>query len=893
MLCVAAAYAVMAQGPGWNQNSHYALIRAMSDGTPTIDRTRYETGAWYFTGDISDYRGHVYSNKAPGFAFATFPAYQVMKAAGKAKPVQYPTGQLWFLSLWSVVLPACILLLLVRKIGDELEPGFGTAAAVTLGLATLILPFSTLFFSHLFSAMLGFAAFAILWYERQGPPRLAWVGAAGLLAGYAITTEFPNAITAGVVGCYALARSGALRRGLAYGGGAILGLVPLLLYNQWAFGSPAHLSYQSTVGFGPTGTLFLTTPSFRRAVEVLFAPVGLLRMTPIVVLGAVGTVLLYRRGQRLEALLIGGIALAYLIFESSYKFPFGGSSPGPRQLIPILPFLALPLATAYRRLPVTTLALAIPSAVVMVAVTVTHPVEYWEGYARWFHQVGEGNFSATILSLFGGVSLDQLKLPSSTHWYSLLLFLVPVVLAVALPAAQRPRIRLSWHDVLSGATCFLGWLVIQREAPRWLAGNGVSRHWAPLAVTLLAIAVAAVALALPYVFRRSPRAPRRRGVLKSLNPGADHVTRTWRTIRPPPSGLHVNETPETRADPTPGLRGKADAPQRSPAGRQGRVRVGAVAAVAIAVGFIIWAAVGTGGGGGGSSVPPTRNVKGTNPVALSLSGLETLSGAFKQPIYWVGKKPGAKYELRQTNDAKVYVRYLPPGVPAGDPRPLLTVGTYSMQNAFSATQAIAKTGVQVSAGHGAVAVQPKGDSARVYVAFSGNDYQIEVYSPTPGQARRLVERGAVKAVQVAKPITPRVRAITPAGLKRLAAGLGQPIYWVGPEPNVTYELTQTKGGLIYVRYLPAGVNLGDRSAFLTIGTYPVTKAFDVTKALAKRPHNKLIGLNGGGIAVFSKTRTARDVYVAFPNADYQIEVFDPKPGNARKLVTSQQVVAVG
>ena len=33
---IAVACGVMAQGPGWNQNSHYALIRGLADGTPTI-----------------------------------------------------------------------------------------------------------------------------------------------------------------------------------------------------------------------------------------------------------------------------------------------------------------------------------------------------------------------------------------------------------------------------------------------------------------------------------------------------------------------------------------------------------------------------------------------------------------------------------------------------------------------------------------------------------------------------------------------------------------------------------------------------------------------------------------------------------------------------------------
>ena len=50
------------------------------------------------------------------------------------------------------------------------------------------------------------------------------------------------------------------------------------------------------------------------------------------------------------------------IYDSGYWLPFGGGSPGPRFLIPMLPFLAVGLACAWRRFPATTLALAVPSA---------------------------------------------------------------------------------------------------------------------------------------------------------------------------------------------------------------------------------------------------------------------------------------------------------------------------------------------------------------------------------------------------------------------------------------------------------------------------------------------------------------------------------------------------
>ena len=158
LLVLVAASAVLLQPFGYNQGSHLALVHALADGTPRIDRYRD------YSGDESFYRGHAYSNKAPGLAFATLPAYLALRAA------HLPHG-VHVLSLWSVLLPAALLLLLVGSTVERIEPGLGTLTAATLGLATLVLPFTSLFFAHVLSALLGFAAFALLWRERDGPPR--------------------------------------------------------------------------------------------------------------------------------------------------------------------------------------------------------------------------------------------------------------------------------------------------------------------------------------------------------------------------------------------------------------------------------------------------------------------------------------------------------------------------------------------------------------------------------------------------------------------------------------------------------------------------------------------------------------------------------------------------
>jgi hypothetical protein len=500
ILSLTAAYATLVQGPGWNQNSHYALTRALADQrVPWIDVSRYRIGQ-EVTYDISVYKGHVYSNKAPGFAFATLPAYIVMKAAGQASPPTDDSRQLWLLGLWSVVLPALVLLLVVRRVANDLEPGFGTAAAVTLGIGTLMLPFATLFFSHILSALLGFAAFAVLWYERRRQASLGMVAAAGLLVGYAVTTEFPNAIMAAILGLAALARPPRVRRAAAFGAGALVGLAPLLAYQQWAFGSPFRVPYSYTVGFGSTGSLFLTTPSFRRLIEVLFAPVGILRTTPVLAVAAVGIVLLFRRGCRFEARVIAGITVAFLLFEASYATPFGGGSPGPRQMVPMLPFLALPLATAFRRMPLTTIALAAVSLVEMVASTITHPIFYTADYANWFRRLGAHDFSATVLTFFSNHHfIDGLMDRATTGWLPLLAFGVPAVLAIAFTLAERPPVTLRLRDALQAGLCLAGWALLNREGPKLLySGHSLGREWAPEVVLFIAAGVVVVASALPY-----------------------------------------------------------------------------------------------------------------------------------------------------------------------------------------------------------------------------------------------------------------------------------------------------------------------------------------------------------------------------------------------------------
>jgi hypothetical protein len=57
---------------------------------------------------------------------------------------------------------------------------------------------------------------------------------------------------------------------------------------------------------------------------------------------------------------------------------------------------------------------------------------------------------------------------------------------------------------------------------------------------------------------------------------------------------------------------------------------------------------------------------------------------------------------------------------------------------------------------------------------------------------------------------------------------------------------------------------------------------------SRRPGEFVHKISGGGLAIASR-QVPRSVYFAYPRSSYLIEVFDPSPAQARRLVLSGKV----
>lgn len=482
---VVLAWAMPMQSAGCAQTSHYAATRSFAQGVPYIDRYAAQTCDAVRSG------GHVYAAKGPALDLWSAPWYLLLHAAGAVPHdwnigMTYPDAMagvplraLWQIGLWAVVLPGLLLLVLVRRLADEIEPGTGVASAVILGLGTLVLPFSTLLFEHVPAAMLLFASFLLLFRGRS--PLLA-----GACAGLAVAADLPDALAAVVVGLYAASRVPHLRRLALFAAGGAVGLAPVWAFGIWAFGNPFHLAYTGTAvqgaagGWESTGFFGQSAPSFHILVALVLSQRGLLVLTPVVAAAFAGGVLLWRRGLRREAAFVAALVAVELVWNSARHptdFALGGWVPGPRFLIPLLPFLAVALAPALRRAPATVGALAAISIGAMAVATSAEPLLSNDDTHHWIARIEQGNFAETWLSL-GSIGHG---------WLAIIPFYALVVAAVVCAAAAT-RVSVTRRDVATAVAAVAAWIVVEHGAPELLRVDELVRQsWGALAALLLLV----------------------------------------------------------------------------------------------------------------------------------------------------------------------------------------------------------------------------------------------------------------------------------------------------------------------------------------------------------------------------------------------------------------------
>ena len=140
------------------------------------------------------------------------------------------------------------------------------------------------------------------------------------------------------------------------------------------------------------------------------------------------------------------------------------------------------------------------------------------------------------------------------------------------------------------------------------------------------------------------------------------------------------------------------------------------------------------------------------PRIVSVSELEELAAEDAGvPIYWLGARKGSRYELSETADGGYSVAYLQAGGRRGErPAEYVTVASYPSDDGVAALRRAARNRPRSKLGRtdgGAILLIDPGSPRNAHLAYPGGDFQVEVFSPVPGEALRLAARGDTRPVR--------------------------------------------------------------------------------------------------------------------------------------------------
>jgi hypothetical protein len=208
--------------------------------------------------------------------------------------------------------------------------------------------------------------------------------------------------------------------------------------------------------------------------------------------------------------------------------------------------------------------------------------------------------------------------------------------------------------------------------------------------------------------------------------------RGWQ--EPPPRRGNVAPVTDTVAEPSELLTRR---------GRLPLVLLGtAVAATAAVVMLLLLS-------GGHKTPTPALPTPNAGPQLVSQAQLDELARSTPHPVYWAGPKAGYSYELTRTSNGRIYVRYLPNGVKAGDSRPnFLVVGTYEQPGSFAYLRHASgnRGSVALDMGNGGIVLVDAARPSSAYFAYPRTSYQVEVYDPAE-HASRLVFSGTIRPLR--------------------------------------------------------------------------------------------------------------------------------------------------
>jgi len=244
-----------------------------------------------------------------------------------------------------------IILFLLAAIELGFKKGASLAAAVLLGTATMIWPYSRFGFSEPLQAFALTGAVLFAFRTRTRGTTLSSM-LCGTMLGILILTKSANLLAAPALAVYIYLQAGKTTREriihrASFAAPLIIFLAFLLLYNDTRYGSPFVLGYSSgrdaEFGFG--------TPFAAGLYGFLLSPGKSIFLYSPVIIAALAGIPAFHRRNRGENFLIWAIVVPVMLMYSCWWAWHGDWCWGPRFFVPVIPLVMIPLLPVLESLP--------------------------------------------------------------------------------------------------------------------------------------------------------------------------------------------------------------------------------------------------------------------------------------------------------------------------------------------------------------------------------------------------------------------------------------------------------------------------------------------------------------------------------------------------------------